>query len=296
MKASATGKQKKPLSILSYFIVLGILASLGVSAWGATTTASADVYSATIQGKVTDQNGNPLQGIPVTLYTEYEFHCFYLPACELTEGSTWWDNAQTASTDANGNYSFGGLSSSTHYCALCNAGNGYSTGNYQVQFGTPGPYFVSSGNRYIPQSSIVFAAPGSLVAVNAALATYACSGNRPALNLSSGNIRWASYSDYVSGVLSIDFTISNPGGSDALGVMFTDYVNNPGSVTVGYPYPDSMNYLFFHPLRIGDIPAGTNKIVTIPYQVPQGVGSFMTSIHATANDSCGDPVFAFPSG
>ncbi len=110
-----------------------------------------------------------------------------------------------------------------------------------------------------------------------------CSGNRPTLALSRGNAFWASYADFTAGELSVNMTIRNSGTDTANSIMITG-----SSDTNGVTRSTAV------PALIGDIAGGAGSSITLKYHIPAGVGSFRTSVYATALDLCGT-TFSYPS-
>ena len=101
--------------------------------------------------------------------------------------------------------------------------------------------------------------------------------DQPALSLSKGAVYWGSMADYTAGILSIDMTVSNTGTADAYGAEITGTTNSNG--VVGH---DPM------PMNIGDIAGGGSAGLTLQYHVPPGVVSYITTVHAAADDGCGN--------
>ena len=108
--------------------------------------------------------------------------------------------------------------------------------------------------------------------------TYACSctGSKPSLGLSAPSPYWASYADYTAGLLSVDWTVSNSGSNTAYDIAITGSTDTNG-VTVATALPVTAANIMS--------PAGSAS-VTLKYNVPQGVGSWHTSIAGSATDIC----------
>ncbi len=98
----------------------------------------------------------------------------------------------------------------------------------------------------------------------------------PTLSLSLTSVYWGSYTDYTAGLLSIDYSIANSGASNAFNVQITNATATNGVIPV-----------VSLPIPVGDIAAGGSAPVTIQYTVPGGVGSFVASLIASAEDSRG---------
>jgi hypothetical protein len=105
--------------------------------------------------------------------------------------------------------------------------------------------------------------------------------SKPALSLSNTNTYWASMADYTSGLLSVDYSISNGAGTNnAYNVTIASTVNTNGvtmaSATAG-----------------GNIAGGSSAPVTVKYNVPVATGGFSTTVYATAKDLCNN-THAYP--
>lgn len=106
----------------------------------------------------------------------------------------------------------------------------------------------------------------------------------PSLSLSKTGVSWASYADYLAHQLSVNYGIAK-----AAGAGNADSVQIVGAVsTNGVTSASSM------PIALGDIAAGGSASGTIKYNVPSGVGSFKTTVYATASDACGN-AYSYPS-
>lgn len=90
-------------------------------------------------------------------------------------------------------------------------------------------------------------------------------------SLARGNIYWDSYADYSARKLSVDFSISNSGSGTANGLNISNALSTNG---VGAETP--------LPLSLGDLSQDTAADFTMVYSVPNGVGSFRTSLYANA--------------
>lgn len=99
---------------------------------------------------------------------------------------------------------------------------------------------------------------------------------KPALKLSAPAPFWGSYADYLSRVLSVDWTIRNAGAIDANAVQVTRS-DNSGGVSLLTPLPVSA----------GNIAAGSSTALTLRYQVPISTGSWRSVMAATAMDGAG---------
>jgi hypothetical protein len=95
------------------------------------------------------------------------------------------------------------------------------------------------------------------------------------LSVTGANSYYADNSDYAAGILSVDLKVSNGGSLNALDVILGSYSADNG-VTAATATPKV----------VGNIPAGSNKTVTVKYNLPNGVTSFTTSYNLTGKDLC----------
>lgn len=96
------------------------------------------------------------------------------------------------------------------------------------------------------------------------------------LTLEIGTPYWASFADFASGLLSVDFIFRNPGINTALATEITGSLNTNGVICVSDL-----------PLAAGDIAPGSQSQVTMQYAIPPGVNYFRTSLTARALDAAG---------
>ncbi|MBI5870402.1 MAG: PD40 domain-containing protein [Actinobacteria bacterium] len=113
-------------------------------------------------------------------------------------------------------------------------------------------------------------------------ATQWCPGSRPSLSLARGSVYWASYADYLSRSLSVDFTVTNAGANAARNANVTGVSASGGVLAVTAL-----------PLSLGDITGGSSATATLKYSVPMEVASFTTSVAATSLDDCAE-VYLYP--
>jgi hypothetical protein len=106
--------------------------------------------------------------------------------------------------------------------------------------------------------------------------TTPCDSGRPAISISGHTARWASYSDYVNRIVTVDWTISNTGTNSAFNVMITGSTNSNG-VTVDSGIPSA-------PVNIAP---SASAAVSVRYHVPVNVGSWHTDMTGSAQDECG---------
>jgi hypothetical protein len=111
--------------------------------------------------------------------------------------------------------------------------------------------------------------------LDASIASMPCDGE-PVLSMGAANPFWASYADYTAGLLSVRYSVNNNGSANAFNVA----INN-SSATNSVTPASSL------PASVGNITAGASALVTIQYNVPQGVVAFQTINGATAQDNCG---------
>lgn len=93
---------------------------------------------------------------------------------------------------------------------------------------------------------------------------------------------WRSYGEYLSGQLAVDFNLGNVGTIDANNVQITGVMNTNGvHVRSGLP------------LSVSNIPPGDSARVTVVYEVPAGIQSFVTRMQGSAQGADGD-IVSFP--
>lgn len=107
--------------------------------------------------------------------------------------------------------------------------------------------------------------------------------SEPNLSLSLDGVTWVNYTNYLNRLLTVNMEVNNTGAADAYEVEISGTVNNAGGVTTPGPLP-----------ALGDIPAGGGVAFGLQYNVPVGVGSFMTTVNAQAEDACGNS-YSYPS-
>jgi hypothetical protein len=102
-----------------------------------------------------------------------------------------------------------------------------------------------------------------------------CTPAKPTLDMTMGNVYWASPADYTARLLSVDLGITNNSANSASSVMISGATVVPVSVTLtGTPY------------NVGSIAVSATGNTTVKYNVPMGVGSFSASMTGTAIDDC----------
>lgn len=103
----------------------------------------------------------------------------------------------------------------------------------------------------------------------------------PDLQLLKINTYWASWSDYVNRDLSVDFRISNEG--QEAGIKATlDSVRTDSGVAVITSLPEALGDL---------VGSGGYASFTVKYQIPNGVQSFSTDVHAHCYDNEGNEYY-----
>ena len=108
-------------------------------------------------------------------------------------------------------------------------------------------------------------------------------GKPSPLSMSMTSAYWNTLADYNARLLSVDFVLANNGSDSAYNVTLTGSTADNG-VTVSSGIPATIGTLG------GGGGAGG---ATVVYHVPTGVGSFMTTNTATAEDGCGN-VYNYP--
>lgn len=94
-----------------------------------------------------------------------------------------------------------------------------------------------------------------------------------ALALDPSIAYWASYNDYVARELSVEFIVSNTGGSEARDVQI-DGSSNTNGVTL----------LTGLPTVVGNLTAGGSEQIVMRYSVPFGTGDFVSYLTGSATD------------
>ena len=141
-------------------------------------------------------------------------------------------------------------------------------GNYWSNWTTPdsdndgfvdNPYVFSGGQDNLPLSAPV-------------------ASGKPNLTLDLPSPFWASLSDYQSGQLSVTWTVNNTGANEAWSAQLTGSRNTAG-VTLATTLPASIGG--------GDILAGASGSATLKYNVPAGVGAWVSTLTGSAQDGMG---------
>ena len=120
--------------------------------------------------------------------------------------------------------------------------------------------------------------PGGSYAADYLPLTQPIASGKPVLTLSQPAAFWNSYSDYLSGLLSVSWTVNNTGPAEAWSVALIESANSNG-VTLVSTLPVAMGS--------SNILAGSSGIATLKYNVPQGVSSWRSSLTASAQDGVG---------
>ncbi len=118
---------------------------------------------------------------------------------------------------------------------------------------------------------------------NLPLTAKAVSG-KPSLGLGAPIPFWASLSDYQSGLLSVTWTVKNAGTAEAWLVGLTASSNTSG-VTLASALPAQAGN--------GDILPGASGSITLKYNVPAGVTSWISTLSGSAQDGVGN-TYAYP--
>jgi hypothetical protein len=111
---------------------------------------------------------------------------------------------------------------------------------------------------------------------------YTCQGAKPVLGIATTGAFWGSYPDYLTGLLSVNYNVSNAGPGTAQSVQLIGAVNTMGAETMA-GIPGSL----------GNIAVGSSEAAVVKYHVPAGVSMFRSSIYAAATDACGVS-YAYP--
>lgn len=98
---------------------------------------------------------------------------------------------------------------------------------------------------------------------------------RPDLRLTQGRTYWGSYADYSSGMLSVDYDVSNAGFRAVEAELVGSQPTN--GVILGNSLPQP----------VGEIAPGGHFLFMFKYHVPPGVVSFNVVTYAVARDLCG---------
>lgn len=114
---------------------------------------------------------------------------------------------------------------------------------------------------------------------NAAFQTY-----RPDLSVSVDSTYWASFADYTARELTVSYAVCNSDTAEAENVTITGAAANNG-----------VTLLTATPYFVGHIHTGACVSSAFRYHVPVGVGSFRTTVTATANDITGSGMlYSYP--
>ena len=106
---------------------------------------------------------------------------------------------------------------------------------------------------------------------------------QPVLNLGFSQAYWASYNDYLSSNLTVDYLLCNGGANDAESIQVVGSVNTSGVQLVTKV-----------PKDVGDIASGAGCTnISLRYQIPAGVQTFSSTLYVTAVNVCGT-VYSYP--
>src|SRR5665811_170057 len=103
---------------------------------------------------------------------------------------------------------------------------------------------------------------------------------KPALSVTTGSPYWASYMNYMLGILSVHYNIHND-GPDAKQVTIQGIVPTNGVILRSYTP------------NVGDIATGGDGGFMARYSVPYVVHFFRTTIYASAMDECNNS-YSYP--
>ena len=203
----------------------------------------------------------------------------------VVEGSHPWFDSTYISADEAGSISYGSLASASIHGPL-NVGEsymatGYSGSSVTLPIIPPGNYYLISRvdtANYLLESD---KANNTLARPITITSSASCSGGgKPSLTLAKTGVYWASYADYTSRLLSVDYRLTNPMAypfMTAYNVMVAD-----SSATNGVILETSM------PRSFNVIGVWGSVEYTLRYNVPSGVGSFRTTNTVSASDQCGN--------
>jgi hypothetical protein len=102
------------------------------------------------------------------------------------------------------------------------------------------------------------------------------------LSLSFKYARWNSYNDYLSGLLSAQYSVTNQGAVEAASVDITRESSTSGVSGQNLP------------LSLGRLGCGESVVFDINYAVPHGVSAYHTELYGIATDNGGNQRY-FPS-
>jgi hypothetical protein len=108
-----------------------------------------------------------------------------------------------------------------------------------------------------------------------------CNNDKPSLSLSITGVYWGSYTDYVYGLLSVDYQLTHTGGPNAYNVTVMDSIATNGAIltTAEMPVFAVIGSASPEDPDIGNF--------TLIYNVPPGVQTFRTMTSISASDACG---------
>ncbi|MHB0867012.1 MAG: metallophosphoesterase [Thermoleophilia bacterium] len=104
----------------------------------------------------------------------------------------------------------------------------------------------------------------------------------PSLSLVEVSSYWASYVAYVGRDLSVDYSLTNNGPGDAVGIHIIYLVASSGVE------PQTVT-----PFWLADMAATQSQTFTVNYRAPYGVQSFLSHTYAVCND-LGGAAYSFP--
>lgn len=112
---------------------------------------------------------------------------------------------------------------------------------------------------------------------SAAVGQYDCYCSQPQLSLTRENVYWRSYADYTNRSLSVDYDVSNNSTNyaNAHNLKIVGTINTGGVISID------------HGRDVNMVSAGECELVTVRYNVPEGVARFDTRVYATTHDQCG---------
>jgi parallel beta-helix repeat protein len=157
-------------------------------------------------------------------------------------------------------------------------------GNYWDDFDEPADGCVDNNGDGFCDAPYTFSSGAGADNLPFTLAKYSECCSKPDLRLYLIEAYWEDLSAFQSRLLSVKYSIRNvSSGSNAYEVKVTNSTATNG-VSLYTPVP----------VLVGDIPGGSAAEVVLKYSVPPGVGSFKTSVFATALGCCGSNLYTYP--
>lgn len=112
---------------------------------------------------------------------------------------------------------------------------------------------------------------------NPASSSWQFETSAPELTLSMAGISWGSYEDYSNRELSVRFRFTNPSNDSVIHDAEVAAASATGGVIMITPTP----------LPVGEIYPQESPEAVLKYKIPEGAGSFRTSVYVGLTDDCG---------